>query len=347
MRDSAVDVVIPCYNYGSYLRDCAASVLAQTGIELRVLIIDDASTDDSARVAAEIAAADHRVEIVRHSANAGHIETYNEGLAWADRDYAVLLDADDMLTPGALRRAAALMTERPEVGFVYGRAIIVRDDRRVPRARTRGGRSRVWPGRTWLERRCRSGENCIHSPEVVMRTRLLHRLGGFRSELPHTGDLEMWMRLAVHADVGYIAGAHQAYYRDHPRGMHRERFGTTVADLAQFRAAFEVLFRDQGHALPERRRLEDLARHALAGRMLRAAARSFDRGHVDPSEVAALEKMAAETCERAEDLVEGRALAWRKRLGPRICRVLHPFLLAVHARRVGREWRRRMERAGL
>ena len=343
---AAVDVIIPCYNYGSYLRACAEGVLAQDGVDLRVLIIDDASTDDSARVAADLAGADCRIEVRRHRDNAGHIDTYNEGFAWADRDYVVLLDADDMLAPGALARATGLMDAHPEVGFVYGRAIVIHGDGRVPRPRGGAGRWKIWPGRTWLERRCRTGENVIHSPEVVMRSRLVRELGGFRRELPHTADLEMWMRLAVHSDVGYVVGPHQAYYRDHAAGMHRRQFGTALADLGQFKAAFEVIFRDHGDAMPDGRRLEDLARRALASRMLRAVARSYDRGRIDPREAFALEELAEATHAEARGLPEYRALGWRKRLGPGMCTWLQPFLLVTHAQRVRREIGRWLERAG-
>ena len=57
----------------------------QEGVDVRVLIIDDASPDDSAEVAKKIAARDPRVEVVVHATNRGHIATYNEGLLdWAD-----------------------------------------------------------------------------------------------------------------------------------------------------------------------------------------------------------------------------------------------------------------------
>ena len=57
-----VDVAVPCYQHGAYLRDCVASVLGQ-GVDVRVLIVDNASTDDSPAVARELAA-DPRVELV-------------------------------------------------------------------------------------------------------------------------------------------------------------------------------------------------------------------------------------------------------------------------------------------
>src|ERR1700687_2697309 len=78
----SIGIVVPCYNYGRYLQDCVASVLCQRGVDVRVLIIDDASTDNSASVAAAVAATDPRVEFRRHVVNQGHIQTYNEGLQW-------------------------------------------------------------------------------------------------------------------------------------------------------------------------------------------------------------------------------------------------------------------------
>ncbi|WP_460807831.1 glycosyltransferase family 2 protein [Micromonospora zhanjiangensis] len=93
-----VSVVIPCYNYGHYLPECVHSVLSQSGVEVDVLIVDDASPDGSAEVARELSA-DPRVRLIAHRENRGHIATYNEGLAAVDGEYVVLLSADDLLSP--------------------------------------------------------------------------------------------------------------------------------------------------------------------------------------------------------------------------------------------------------
>ena len=347
MRASRVSVVIPCYNYGRYLRECVGSVLDQTGVEVRVLIIDNASTDDTATIAADLAATDPRVAIRSHAVNQGHIRIFNEGLQWATELYTVLLSADDMLTPGALQRACELLEAHPEVGFVYGRPLVFRDDRPRPRARNGPGRWIIRRGGEWFEARCRTGENCIQSAEVVVRSRLLRQLGGYRDELPHTADFEMWMRLALHADVGYIAGAHQACYRDHPASLHHRQFGTPLADLTQVQAAFETLFRDHADAIADHRRLEELASRALAQRALRAACRVYDWGQ-DPTEVAALQRLAVAAYGGAHALGEWRGLLWRQRLGPRLCRLLRPFFVISHARRLRRGLQRwRLRRAGL
>ncbi len=120
---STVSVVIPCYGYGHLLPRCVESALSQPDVDVDVLIIDDCSVDDSFEVARRLAAADPRITAIRHPENRGHIATYNEGLACATGDYTVLLSADDLLTPGSLARAASVLDDNPDVGFVYGRAL--------------------------------------------------------------------------------------------------------------------------------------------------------------------------------------------------------------------------------
>ena len=89
-------------------------------MDVDVLIVDDASPDDSAAVAYRLADEDPRVSVLVHPTNMGHIATYNDGLARAKGDYVVLLSADDAITPGSLARSTALMEAHPSVGFVYG-----------------------------------------------------------------------------------------------------------------------------------------------------------------------------------------------------------------------------------
>src|SRR6185312_8610608 len=110
---NTVDVVIPCYRYARYLSQSVSSVLSQSGPSVRVLIIDDASPDETPAVAARLRAGDARVSVRRHEANAGHIASYNEGIAWASAKYTMLLSADDYLLPDALARAVDLMDRYP------------------------------------------------------------------------------------------------------------------------------------------------------------------------------------------------------------------------------------------
>src|SRR6266550_8858625 len=120
---SRVDVITPCYRYGRFLRRCVESALTQHGADVRVLILDDASPDETPDMAAELVKQDSRVQYRRHGINQGHIATYNEGLDWASGDYLLLLGADDLLVPGALQRAVRLLDSHPEAGMACGQQI--------------------------------------------------------------------------------------------------------------------------------------------------------------------------------------------------------------------------------
>ncbi len=326
---STVSVLIPCYNYGCFLPECVASVLEQDGVAVRVLILDDASTDDSVAVATALAAADSRVEVRTHARNQGHISMYNEGIDWATDAYTVLLDADDLLAAGALQRACALLDAHPAVGFAYGPALVFEDSNTLPRPSSLATPTRwiVRDGREWFEQRCRALANCIYSPEVVIRTRLLHELGGYRTELPHTADFELWMRLALHGDVGYVAGPYQAYYREHARSMHRVDFGSELADLAQVAAAFEAIFRAFPGPIRDSAQLGSSVRRRLAERALQAAWSVYDRGPWQPAEVDGFERLARHIYVGAEDLADMRRLRRRRWFGPRLWRAIHPVYL--------------------
>ncbi len=175
------------------------SVLDQHGVDVDVLILDDASTDDTAARATRLASRDPRVRVILHLTNRGHIATFNEGLFAVDGEYVVLLDADDMLPPGSLARAAALLEAHPEVGLRVRSPAHVRGDGLPGRRASRSAGWTIWEGHEWIRQRCRNGANPIATPEVVMRTSVMRATGGMKPSLPHTGDFELWMQLAARA----------------------------------------------------------------------------------------------------------------------------------------------------
>jgi glycosyltransferase involved in cell wall biosynthesis len=347
---STVSVVIPCYKYGHYLAECTRSVLEnQPGVEVRVLIIDDASPDDSADKARALAAADGRIEVRVHETNKRHIATYNEGLLeWADGDYSVLLSADDRLTPGALTRAVALLDAHPEVGFCYGRPVHFRHPGPPPPARTKVLGHSVWPGHWWLARRFREANGCITSPEVVVRTDLQRKVGGYDPQLPHTGDIEMWMRMAAHADVGYVRGPDQAYYRLHGANMSTVDFSGQLDDLRERRRAYEATLAKCGDLLPDRDELDATVHRRLARQALWRASRAYDRGRTGAVPVEELVAFAAETWPGYRSLPEYRGLRVRRRIGARAMPYLQPLVLSALVEK-GRDklWWRSWRRHGI
>jgi glycosyltransferase involved in cell wall biosynthesis len=342
-----VSVVIPCYRYGRFLRDSVSSVLAQEGVDVRVLIIDDASPDDSAEVARKLAADDERVEVRVHAENKGHIATYNEGLLeWADGDYSVLLSADDLLTPGCLARATAVLEANPGVGFVYGHSKYWVDSEPRPAPRVEPTGTTIWSGHEWLRIVCGLGHTVVTSPEVVVRTSLQQQIGGYLRALPHTADVEMWMRFAVHADVAFIKGVDQAYYRIHGTQMTVER--VPLVDLRQRKAAYDALFAAYADQIPDARRLAGRAYRKMAKEATWRACRAYERRRMDSTPIDELVEFARSTYPTADRLPEAWGLRWRRKVGPRICPYLQPIMFsAVHRRLRNMLWWRRWARQGI
>ena len=156
--------------------------------------------------------------VVANERNVGHVEAFNNGWEQATGDLVVRLDADDLLPPGALARAAAVLEQHPEVGLVYGHPHHF-DDGTTPVVASGPLTWTVWDGHAWLAERCRTGVACITSPEVVMRARVLRDVGPLDLALPFTPDMEQWMRLAAVSDVARVGGADQALHREHPASM--------------------------------------------------------------------------------------------------------------------------------
>jgi glycosyltransferase involved in cell wall biosynthesis len=277
---AAVTVIVPCYNYGRFLPQVVSSVLEQERVDVRVIIIDDASPDGSAQVAMELASDEPRISVVAHAQNQGHIATYNDGLARVTTPYAMLLSADDLLVPAALARATDLMARQPSVGMVYGRPVDFTDLESVPGLPSAFGTTwTVWRGQEWIRWATVRGRCFILSPEVVMRTEAMREIGYYNPELPHSGDLEYWLRMASRWDIGRINGPAQALYRVHGSNMHLVSYAAIATDLSHRLKAFRTLCSPNGLDDPGMgRTMFRRARRAVAREALLLAQREIDSG---------------------------------------------------------------------
>jgi glycosyltransferase involved in cell wall biosynthesis len=341
---SRVDVVIPCYNYGRYLRGCVESVLAQPGVDVRVRIVDDASPDDTPEVAVELVARDRRVEYRRHATNLGHIATYNESLlGWADGEYSLLLSADDLLAPGALARATRLMDEHPDVGLTYGLSVMFEGDEAPPDepAPAEEYECQIVPGAHYLEYVCTTRCNPVPTPTAVVRTRVQKKVGGYRKELPHTGDMELWLRFAVHGAVG-IVGVNQAYYRRHRENMTYRYIRPVLADLKEYRAAFDSLFREYGDTISDAPRLREAASRGIAEDAFWRASRAFDEG--DWSGARECLEFSRSTWPAITSTSAWSRFRLKRFLGPRAWSVFHPWVTRLRGQGATPSEPRRNER---
>lgn len=333
----SVTVVIPCYNYGRFLPQSVGSALAQEGVDVQVVVVDDVSTDDSLQVARGLAAADARVVVVEKSSNGGPGRAFNAGLDHVTGEFVARLDADDLLTPGSLARSVALLEEHPEVGLVYGHPRHFTGEVPSDLSDHLEGWT-VWAGREWVAERCRQGTNCITTPEAVVRTSVLERVGPMHNDtLRHAQDMELWLRIAAVSDVGRVVGPDQALHREHQASFSASEPQMVVTDLVERREVFTLLFAGRGRELRDAEGLRRRAHRTLTAEALTQMSLAYDHGDLHHRPVAALHEYVASSPVDPRLLPAWWGLRLRQAVGARWSRRL--FLGSRLHRRFGYELR--------
>ena len=218
-----VTVHVPAYNYGRFLGDALDSLLAQTCTDWEAVVIDDASTDDTAAAVARYD--DPRLRFVRHEVNRGHIATFNEGIALARGEYFVILSADDRYHATFLERALSCFDAHPDVHLVYTDTERIDEEGRV----LGKGQTALDPDHDWvrdLSVPLMFGWY-ISGCAGVARTSTVRELGGYDPTLTHTADVFLWRRLAFRGRVGHLTGW-LLQHREHTGQLHAT---TTWLDL--------------------------------------------------------------------------------------------------------------------
>lgn len=257
---SSIDVLVPSYQYGRFLRAAVASIQNQ-GIEnLRILIIDNASTDDSVAIARQLATEDSRIAVIARQRNLGYHASFNEAIDWAKAEYFAIVCADDLLSPGSLRRAISFMEQHPEAVFTIGKEVQFREGERPPASiAPEESQWRLFCGPQFVADRCRK----LFAGPIVVRTAVQKQAGHYREDLLFTCDIEMLLRLATFGSVGETT-APQGYRRLHDANMGRIYHQDRASDLREFEAAYASFFHREGRSLGEELHLDRVARRYLA-----------------------------------------------------------------------------------
>jgi glycosyltransferase involved in cell wall biosynthesis len=214
MSIAKVTVGIPTFNRAGWLREAVESVLAQTFTNFRLIVRDNASDDATPDVVRSFS--DERIQYVRSERNVGAIGNLNRLAALADTEFLVLLPDDDKLYPGYLRAAVDLLDRFETVGLVHSAYDFIdersRVIRRVHPVASRSHASIMKHDRAleWMMA-FRSGPQFS---TIMYRTKAIVEAGGLREEEEPFGDLELWMRIALNWDFGYIAKP-LAGFREH------------------------------------------------------------------------------------------------------------------------------------
>jgi len=291
--DPKISVVVPCFNAARYVVATLRSVLAQSGFDLDVVVVDDGSSDGSADV---VAAALPTVRVVR-SENRGAAAARNAGIACARHDWIAFADADDLWLPGKLRAQWALLALQPGARMAYTDVHLWPSTEPSPSAAFLADFERIaadpsrWQGPAgWIYPQLL--RNCeIATPTVLIHRSVLDEVGVFDTGLSLGEDYDLWLRVSRATPILRVH-APMVLYRIHESNTTRRAPERNYKEEVIARALARWGYRSPDGTLADKSAvMRHLARswvdfgvpHLLAGNFSTARQAAFKALRVDPS----------------------------------------------------------------
>lgn len=213
-----VTVAIPTYNRAGLLQGCIESVLAQDYSDLRLLVLDNASDDDTEMVVRSLAKEDQRITYIRHETNIGFARNWSRMIEVNQSPYLTIVPDDDLILPGFIRESVQALDEHPSAGFSLALAKFMDDDGTIlPQKQDTGDMpDGLINGLKYIDL-CIAWRGCsIYTANTMMRAAALAEVGSFDS--PHswnTIDSNLSFRLAARFDIVFLR-KELAQVRAHP-----------------------------------------------------------------------------------------------------------------------------------
>lgn len=113
-----VSVIIPCYNKAPYVKEAIESVINQTFPDIEIIVVNDASTDNSAEIIKELKEKYDNILFINNKTNQGVVKTRNTAINIATGEYILPLDADDTIENTFVEKAVKILDKHPEIGVV-------------------------------------------------------------------------------------------------------------------------------------------------------------------------------------------------------------------------------------
>ena len=210
-----VSICIPTYNRAGMIHKAIESALAQTYENIEVIVVDNASTDNTASVAASYA--DKRLKYVKNDRNLGLFGNFNRCVEEASGAYVHILHSDDYIDPDFTASCMAFFRTHPSVVLTTTGARIVGP----------GGESDISYSKTDFLlaapegfRRLLAERSFIVCPSVMIRSDMYREAGLYNLEYPYSSDYYLYLKIARAHDIGFVAAA-CLYYR---QGEHSESY---------------------------------------------------------------------------------------------------------------------------
>ncbi len=276
MGKPKVSVCIPAFNRSRYLQLTIDSVLRQRYADFELVVVNDASTDDTSDVVKQFR--DARVRYYRNAQNVGMVANWNRCLGYAQGEYVTILHDDDLWLESFLERVVPVIDHHRAVALACSAAVVIDADGRPKSVHKPWTTDRIMCGRMAFKELLPA--NRILCPSVLIRRQCFDELGRFDEAVRYAADWEMWLRLSLFYDIAYVAEPLVQYRVEH--GSVTDRYSSSFEGYHfRFLDAIDVVERGlraaRGAGLSD---VEKLGRLTLGRLYLETAAVSQRAGSV-------------------------------------------------------------------
>lgn len=194
-----VSIIVPTCNRPDFLPAALDSVRVQTCADWELILADDGSGAPTQELLRSFRDPRARVLWLAHTGSPAVVR--NRALEEARGEYIAFLDSDDVWMPEKLELQLASLSQRPARGWSYTDFVLV-DETGCPLTGARARHAPALDG--WILKELVCEQAAVTLPSVMVRRRLLERVGGYDENLLVCEDLDLWVRLAQHSEVDFI-----------------------------------------------------------------------------------------------------------------------------------------------
>lgn len=182
-----ISVIMAAYNEAPRIRQAVESICRQTWQSWELIVVDDASTDDTWRILTEMAGAEPRIRLLQNARNMRSPAAWNYALSHARGEYIARMDADDIARLDRLQIQIEFLLAHPEYDVLGGGAIEMDEQGNIL--------GEVYRRETHQEMAAhRFTESPFIHPAVLGRARFWQVLGGYDVTLARSQDYDLWLR---------------------------------------------------------------------------------------------------------------------------------------------------------
>lgn len=200
-----VSVIAISYDHSAFIKEALNSIFGQSYETIEVIILDDASADDSVKEI-ESLIADRDIQFIKHQQNQGYTATFNEGLKRANGKYVLDFALDDIMLPDFISKSVAVLEEAEEdYGLVFSNADYIDRSGEVIANHNellfeKGMLKSIPSGDVfqWILKRY-----FICTPTMLMKAEMLKKLNGYDENLAYE-DFDLWVRASRHWKFAYL-----------------------------------------------------------------------------------------------------------------------------------------------